>query len=379
MRVCLVGGIFDRDETYQRQVAFLTEPLLAAGLRARGVDVVTAGHHAFIPEDGFDVVHVHHIGKGALRMATAPYGAKFVYTAHDNPRLLDPKWTAGHTILRTRILSTRLLLSRTDAIVALTSYEQDYLRSLFPEHSDKVRIIPNGLPSDVFFPSGGAPKSTANRRYKILYVGQLIPLKGLDVLLDAMRQVADRHDAELLLVYHNTALEEQCKQRARELGLVDRVRFLGIKSGHELAELYRNVDMHVLPSFTESLPGVITEAMLTGLPVVASAVGGVPEQVGRHARLVEPGNVAELAAAIERTLDDIAEGKIDPIEISSYARSQFRTEVMVERHLRLYEELTQRRSGPVRRQVRYRPANAAAQLALTAIGAKAQGRGWLEG
>jgi glycosyltransferase involved in cell wall biosynthesis len=252
------------------------------------------------------------------------------------------------------------------------------MRSLFVEHSAKIRIIPNGLPSDVFFPAGDARKPT-NRRYKILYVGQLIPLKGLDVLLEAVRHVADRHDVELLLVYHNAALEEECTQRTRELGLVDRVQFLGIKSGRELAELYRDVDMHVLPSFTESLPGVITEAMLSGLPVVASAVGGVPEQVGRHARLVEPGNVAELAAAIERTLDDIAEGKIDPVEIRDYARSQFRTEVMVERHLRLYEELAQSKSGPVRRQVRYRPANAAAQFALTAIGATAQGRGWLEG
>jgi glycosyltransferase involved in cell wall biosynthesis len=271
------------------------------------------------------------------------------------------------------------VFGRADAIVALSEYERTYLQRLFVKHSDKIHVVPNGLPADVFFPPTRSERPPAKGPYKILYVGQLIPLKGVDVLLRAVRRVGESHDVELLLVYHNAPLEDYCRGLTQELGLDGRVHFLGIKSGHELAELYRSVQMHVLPSFTESLPGVISEAMMSGLPVVATAVGGVPEQVGKHGRLVAPGHVDDLAAAIERTLDDIADGKVNPQEISAYAHNRFGAEAMVDGHLALYEALAGSGSIPNRYRLPYRPINAVARLALTLIGEQAKGRGWLEG
>lgn len=369
--VCVVGGTFDHPDDARRRST--PETVLAEGLAARGVHVTTVGHRSFVPSASHQVVHVHHLGRAALWMATAATAARFVYTPHHDPALLDPSRHGDR--LRARIRATAMITARADAVVALSGIERETLRAHLDCAPDKMHVIPNGISSRTFHPTGRQPLLEPKRRARLLYVGQLIELKGVDVLLRALARV---EDAELLLVYQDATLEAALRALAADLNVSDRVQFLGIRAAAQLADLYREVDLFVLPSRSEALPSVISEAMLTGLPVVASAVGGIPEQVGEYGRLVPPDDVDRLATALRSTIRDLRANRIDHIAIHAAALGRFGVGNMVERHLQLYRRLLAAAEPPARRRVRYGPANAAARLALRTVGDRLTGRGLLE-
>src|SRR5262249_57303445 len=148
---------------------------------------------------------------------------------------------------------------------------------------------PNGIPADVFRAAGNRRKRPDKDRYDVLYVGQLINLKGVDFLLEAMQRLRTQRNVHLRLVYHNPYLETELRQHAKDLGIAQHVDFVGIRGPRELAEEYHQAALLVLPSFAECLPSVVTEAFLCGTPVVAGAVGGVPEQVGPYGVAIAPG------------------------------------------------------------------------------------------
>src|SRR5208283_956875 len=130
-----------------------------------------------------------------------------------------------------------------------------------------------------------------------------------------------------------------------------------------------------LPSFAEALPSVITEAMLCGLPIVATEVGGIPDQVGPHGYLVRPGDAAGLAAAIDRALGDIAVRGAPRAEISRYASQRFSVAAMVEAHLALYRTLLENGQAPERLRRRNRFVNKGVRLLLGTLSSGLSGRG----
>jgi glycosyltransferase involved in cell wall biosynthesis len=155
---------------------------------------------------------------------------------------------------------------------------------------------------------------------------------------------------ELLLVYQNAHLEQHYRDLARQLGVLDKVRFVGFLGVEELAAMYGSVDILVLPSYSECLPSVITEAFLCGLPVVATNVGGIPDQVGSYGRIVPPGDPVGLSAAILATLEEIQHGDVRRQDRRAYAEQKFNVVSMTERHLELYETIIKakhRSSTPV--------------------------------
>jgi len=369
LNVCIVGGIFDRPEEYRSRHLFTPETVLVTGLRERGIAVDACGHRHFNPTNDYDIVHVHHLGKAALQMATAATRSQFVYSSH------DPKLVSEYHVSRIRTLTTKFILNRADAVVALSEPEMGTMRRLFGRYNAETVPIPNGLPRDVFFYRERPARLAGS--YKMLFVGQLIEQKGVDVLLNALRIARESNNIELLLVYQNPLLEAHYKDLATSLGLKDHVHFLGFKSAFELAELYRQVDLFVLPTFAEALPSVVTEAMMSGLPVIASRVAGIPDQVGSHGMLVTPGDVAGLADAISQTLDALAAGTLQPREVSEYATARFSIQTMVDKHLRLYEDLIRTARMPIRSRKTYWPMNAVTRSLLTTYGERLAGKGWL--
>ncbi|HKI18675.1 MAG TPA: glycosyltransferase family 4 protein [Isosphaeraceae bacterium] len=372
LRVCIVGGIFDKPDDYRRLHQYTPETILAQGLAERGVDVAVSGHRGFVPLDHYDIVHVHHLGKAALAMASASTRSMFIYTGHDG-RLIN-----GYTASRKRKLATGFITARADAIVALSDFESSLMQAAALSYARKWVTIPNGIPTDIFY----APQSSDNPQPgwppRLLFVGQLIPLKGLHVLLEAVKLLTLRTDVELRLVYHNDQHEPRYRDMATCLGITDKVHFLGIKSPGELAEIYRSADLLVLPSFAEALPSVITEAMMCGLPIVATQVGGIPDQVGPHGYLVRPGDAAGLAAAIGRALGDIARRGAPRAEISRYATERFSIAAMVQSHLELYRSLLENGQAPARLRMRNRLVNKGVSLLLGTFGSGLSGRGLLE-
>jgi glycosyltransferase involved in cell wall biosynthesis len=334
MRICLVGGIFDRPAALRAKYRLTPETVLLDGFRRAGVHVDAVGHSLFRPSDDYDLVHVHHFGKAALQMATSRGRARFAFTGHNGLIV------TGYERSLLRRSAFHYVVERADAFVALSRAEGAFFRRTGA--GDKVRVIPNGIPADVF----RAREETGNGkgRYDLLYVGQLIDWKGVDFLLQAFQQLRRRWDVHLRLVYHNAHLEPLFRRMVNELDVEEHVEFVGILAPDELAEEYRRADLLVLPSFADCLPSVVTEALLCGTPVVAGAVCGVPEQVGEFGRVVPPGNADALAEAIAGVLCERPRFRALAADMHAYAARKFDPEAMVSAHLALYKDLLTRQS-----------------------------------
>lgn len=338
MKLCLVGGIFDRDERLRSKHLLTPETVLLDGFQKAAIDVRAVGHAGFVPSDEDDVVHVHHFGRAAMQMASSPGRARFVFTGHNG--LMPTNYERS----RLRRSAFRYVVERCDAFVALSEAEADYYRS--HGAAGKVHVIPNGIPADVFRVRPDDVPTPDH--FELLYVGQLIDWKGVDFLLHALQSLRRQRDVRLRLIYHNAQLEAPLRQLADALGIAEAVTFVGILGPAELAEEYRRADLLVLPSFADCLPSVVTEALLCGTPVVAGAVCGVPEQVGPYGRVVPPGDAAALAEAIAGVLHERPRYRALAAEMRAYAAQKYDPAAMVAGHLALYRELLARPAGSAR-------------------------------
>ena len=138
----------------------------------------------------------------------------------------------------------------------------------------------------------------AEKRH-LLFVGNLVPVKGLDVLLTACRQLPAAIGPWQLHVVGEGPLRRPLEAQARSLGLENHLQFHGAIAHTELPDWFRAADLLVLASRSEGVPNVLLEAAACELPFVASDVGGIPEIAGLgQSRLAPPDNPAALANAI---------------------------------------------------------------------------------
>lgn len=177
-----------------------------------------------------------------------------------------------------------------------------------------------------------------SRERVIIVVANLIPYKGHSDLLKAAYEVLKRiPHSVLLLAGEDRGIGKDLKEMAIELGIADRVRFLGLRN--DIPQLMAASDLSVLPSHEEGFSNVILESMAAGLPVVATRVGGNPEAVedGVTGWLVPPGNPAAMAEKIIDLLGDPKRAKSWGERGRNRVKEVFTIERMVEGHLKLYE------------------------------------------
>src|SRR5579883_15184 len=196
---------------------------------------------------------------------------------------------------------------------------------------DRISVLRNGVDLTLFSPSS-RPRSTEQSLTKLLLsVGNLVELKGHDLVIKALAEVPGAR----LAVVGSGPEQGRLASLAREMGLSDRVSFLGQLRQEELAGVYARADLLVLASRSEGWPNVLLEAMACGTPVVASEVGGVAEIVndGAAGLSVRDRTPTAFAAAIRRMLDaPPPRGKT-----RAYAE-RFGWDATVAAQLRLYEE-----------------------------------------
>ena len=162
-------------------------------------------------------------------------------------------------------------------------------------------LIPLGVDVERFRPAErGAPGS----RPVVGYIGRLDPHKGVTHLIRAAAMRANW----VVEISGDGAQRSELVALAQSLGIADRVHFLGFASGDELAERYRRLDVLAVPSlptpgWLEQFCRVAVEAMASGIPVVASLTGAIPDVLDEAGVLVEPGDDAALAAGIDRALE----------------------------------------------------------------------------
>jgi len=206
--------------------------------------------------------------------------------------------------LRTRFLrsSRTAALKRARHVFCPSAYLRDVaLRwGLDPE---RVSVLPNPAPSVPSLP----PREELREEFELdgnalVFAGRLGPQKAVGHLLTALAKV----DGVSLVVAGDGPERGALERRVVELGLDGRVRFLGSVSRQVVLRLFRAGDASVLPSAWENFPHTVVEALAVGCPVIATAVGGVPEVVrdGQNGLLVAPNDTAALGEAISRFFAD---------------------------------------------------------------------------
>jgi glycosyltransferase involved in cell wall biosynthesis len=136
----------------------------------------------------------------------------------------------------------------------------------------------------------------------ILFVGNLVAVKGVDVLIDALASMGARGKRFNCVIVGEGSLRADLQRRAESKGIAPCVRFVGARPLAELADWYRAADLVVLPSRSEGVPNVLLEASACGAPFVATRVGGVPE-IASTGSLVAPDDPIALAERMSSFLE----------------------------------------------------------------------------
>jgi glycosyltransferase involved in cell wall biosynthesis len=246
-----------------------------------------------------DLLHVHHVWPAADRylamLARAAGVERFVVTEH----IVGEPHSAGQRALK------HDELARADAVTAVCGAIAETLVRDYGVRRERVRVVPNG--ADLPDESAEAPLArTWRERFSAALIrplwvvaARLEEQKGHAVLFDALAEVWKRGLDFTLAVAGDGSLRGALEERARQLGLGQRVRFLGALD--DIGPLLAAADAVVLPSLWEGLPLVLLEAMARSRPVIATAVGGVCEVLdhGVNGWLVPPSDVIALADALE--------------------------------------------------------------------------------
>lgn len=167
----------------------------------------------------------------------------------------------------------------------------------------KSRLVANGIPAEkiaveppVIRMDVSSPAGSIGRPVDLLYVGQLIRGKGVHLLLAAMAKMKSKRTLDIVGTGN---MEGELKALAERLGLAGRVRFNGFQKSPQ--DWMRQAKCVVVPSFWQEPYGLVAaEAVALGRPVVAFAIGGLPEACQGKATLVPPGDVDALASALDR-------------------------------------------------------------------------------
>jgi len=239
--------------------------------------------------DGWAAVQLAH--EAGLPVALKVHGSDILTVERNSPR-----WTR-----------TGEALHEAEAIIAVS---QDLAEKVagFGVPQEKVRVVYNGVDGDLFRPGSmeDARKKLGMEQHvpTLLYVGNLFPMKGVDVLVDACEQFKKQGMAFNCYIVGAGSMRVSLEAQIKSLGLERQVRLVGTKPHRELPEWFRAVDVMVLPSYSEGVPNVLLEAVACGTRFVASRVGGIPEIAHLGLGwLVPPGDVDALAHGIRSSLD----------------------------------------------------------------------------
>jgi glycosyltransferase involved in cell wall biosynthesis len=237
-----------------------------------------------------DVIHAHSfVAALAGLVLGAAFRRRVVYTEHWSVFLPDDPATLSAPMRRL----ARFTLERARVVLPVSEALRDALERLAPRA--RFRVVRNAVDDVLFTPAESTPEP------RLITVGLMDDeSKGFDDLLEAVALVPDVP----LDIVGDGALRARYEERSAQLGLEGRVTFHGLKSKQEIAELLRRASVFVLASRFENNPVVVLEAQCSGLPVVATAVGGLPEVVPDA---VPPGDARAFAAGIRAALERSAD------------------------------------------------------------------------
>lgn len=248
--------------------------------------------------NGVDHLHAEFAGHPATvaMIAARMAGIPFSFSAHANDFIVSqallPEKAQAAAFLRT-----------------ISSYNMSLLEAMPDLPAGKLRLVRCGVTRDRL--DAAPPPAQIDGPLRILYVGSLIRKKGVRHLIDALAELPAQIDWRARIVGAG-ALQDALQRQATNVGIGDRVSFAGAQPAEEVARAFQAAHIAVVPSVIgsngriEGIPVVAMEALAHGLPVIASALSGIPELVedGVTGRLVPPGDHEAIARAITEIAAD---------------------------------------------------------------------------
>lgn len=335
--------------------------VLARGLQARGHEVAVYGRPGSMLEERMHgVAPFRPILKG---MDLSPVVLRNVAKAlrHDRPDAVVAlmKKDVRLTVPAARVLGIaavvrhandqplprgprgRLLYGGTVTHVTNARATRDTILASAPWLSpERVEVIYNGIDPAPFEDAEPIALDLPEGAVRFGYVGSFEPRKGLRILADAWRAVADSIPSAHLLFAGKGTDEAALREMLAD---APRVHWLGYR--RDVPGVMRALDVLVLPSFVEGAPNVVQEAMAAGIAVIATAVSGTPELVadGESGRLVPAGDAGALASAITQLAGDA--GLRDRLAAAGHARvrAEFTLDGMIDRYEALLERIASHR------------------------------------
>jgi len=225
------------------------------------------------------------------------------------------------------------MLKQLCAVIALSNSDREALERLGAP-LDKIKVITNGVDVKKFFPLNEWNQS----KNIVLYVGRLIPRKGVKYLLMAMPEILREKPSAKLVIVGEGPEKRELLAICDELEIKNSVSFMNRLSDEELERLYDSAGVLALPSLREAVPLVLLEAMASGCPVVATDVGGIGEVVRNRETglLVKPEEPDELARAVINVLNEEEETRKMIRKAREIVEERFSLSHMVEEINRLY-------------------------------------------
>lgn len=304
----------------------------------------------------FDIIHSSHCHMPDLYyQLTRRKGIATIVTVHDflnikresirNSRIefhrLDPSEKAIISFYPFLRLCEITYMKRIPAFIAPSQYIAGILRSLGIQ-SEQISVVPNGVDTSVFAPENCNRGADRESRPTVLFTGRLVSHKGIDTILRAIPSVI-KQVPEVQFVFTGAGMPSRYLHWAKDRGILDKVKFLGyVRNYFEMSRLYSRADVFVLPSLFENCPMSLLEAMSSGVPAIATSVGGVPEIVtsGSNGILIRPHDADALAQSIILLMLDRGFASRLAKEGRRTVTERFSAERMADKTMNVYRAIT---------------------------------------
>jgi glycosyltransferase involved in cell wall biosynthesis len=260
-------------------------------------------------------------------------GRPSVVTIHDISFERHPEFFSRRSLLRDRLL-IRDAARRASRLITVSETSRQDLIELWRVPPERVVAIYNGV-DEVFRPGPNEPDEGSLDPLRVLAVGTLQPRKNLGRLLEALAIVGRDRRVELRVVGPDGYQAQEIRERLSDRGDVEVTGYLDRMA---LAQEYRRAHLLVYPSLYEGFGLPVVEAMASGIPVVTTTGGSLPEIAGDAALIVDPLDVSAIAAAIVRVADDgLLRATLRRLGLARARAFDWRT--TARRHVEVYERL----------------------------------------
>jgi glycosyltransferase involved in cell wall biosynthesis len=331
---------------YVTEAGVLEQELSEAG--ARVADLTLGTHGRALPRRLRDYVREQGIGAIHTHILRADWLGWLATRQNRSCRLIATKHNLGYgpgqarRSVRNALFYASMYLP--DLVIVVSDLVRERLLALPGLAPERVVTVHNGIRAERFDGAIGRQRVRAewgldDATPLIGYVGRLVAGKGIEHLIRALADVRAQVPGTVLTVVGAGPLAESLRALATERGLGDAVRLAGYRT--DVPAVLAALDVYALPSLTEGFPLGVLEAMAAGKPIVATRVGGIPEQVRHEVEglLIPPGDEQALASALIRTLCDRSLGREMGARARTVVAEKFSVPTMAQKYDRAYRDL----------------------------------------